>query len=243
MNTFQISGFVNYLSEIKRSENGTAYRNMIIGRGENEPSYSVSLFGAQARLAGHELQKGTKVKLTRVRLNTDTTTESYKEKKIANAFSLVATDWIVMEEWERGVVEAFVENGSQFNGFANYIKSGATQGGKASASLLLGTGPGRVSYNFQSYNDAAEVIGAIEKGSFVKIKKVMLLPVKDDTFKEKSLASKFFLAINEVEVRTRNADGQQAYTPSQAQSSNAAPQQNQPQPEPDFANFDDDIPF
>lgn len=242
MNTFQISGFVNFLSEMKFSDSGVAYRNIIIGRGESEASYSVSLFGAQARLAEHELQKGAKVKLTRVRLNLDTTTENYKTKKIANVFSLVATDWRVLDEWEKGVTEAFVENGSQFNGFVNHVQSGATPSGKASSSVLLGTGPGRASYSFQSYGEAAEVVGALEKKSFVLVKKVMLLPVKDDTFKAKNLASKFYLAINEVEVRTRNADGQQAYTPNQAQSSNAAPQQ-QPQPEPDFDNFDDDIPF
>lgn len=243
MKTYQIAGFVNHIGEIKVSENGSLYSNIILGRGENEPSYSVALFGPQARLAALELNKGDKIKLTQVRLSIDKHAKNYADKKIANSYSLVAMDWEVVDSFI-GVTEAYVENGNMFGGFANNVQNGTTPGGKVAASVLLGQGEGKTSFSFSAYGKAAPVVGGINKGDFIFPQKVMLLPVKDETFQKNNLANRFTLALYEFTVRGQNTPA--AQQPAQQRHGTTSQRQQsapQPQPNPDFDNFDDDIPF
>lgn len=239
MKTNQISGFINHISDIQYAENGTAYRNVILGRGENETSYSLTLFGVQARLASHELKKGSKVKFSRLMLSVDKKSKGYVENKIANVFSLVAMDWVVLEEFDRNRIEPVIENGHAFSGFANHITSGETPNGIKKANLLLGTGVGKTSFSYSAFKDAADVVASVQKGSFVKVTKVNLMPVLDETTKSKNLATKFFLTISEIEIR--QSSNQNVNTGSQ--------NQGQPAPAPtdeypaDYAQMDDDIPF
>lgn len=76
---FAITGYLNFLGELKQSEGGTLYRNIILGRGENELAYSAVLFGAAAKLAHYELKKGDKVRLTNIELQPDRTTDNFKQ--------------------------------------------------------------------------------------------------------------------------------------------------------------------
>lgn len=238
---FAITGYLNFLGELKQSESGTLYRNIILGRGENELSYSAVLFGAVAKLAHYELRKGDKVRLTNVELQPDRTTDNFKNKRIANIFTLVATDWEVVEEWSNMNPGTVVDNAAFFHGFANHVNVGKTANDKPSVGLLIGGGNAQMNttIGINAYGKAVENASTIEKGSIVIPTKMSLMAIKDG---DKTIASKFYVALNEFEIRTKNGTQHVAQAPQQRQAQSQAPQA-QPQPQPDFDSFDDDIPF
>lgn len=237
---FPITGYLNYLEDLKQSDNGTFYRKIILGRGEGELSYSIILFGAAAKLASYELKKGDKVRLTNVELLADLTTDNFKSKRIAGVFSLAATGWEVVEEWSNMNPGTVVDNAAFFHGFANHVAVGQTNNGKPSVSLLIGGGNAQMnsSISINAYGKAVESASTIEKGNIVAPTKMSLMAIKDG---ENTIASKFKLAINEFEIKTKNGS-HVAQAPQQRQPQAQAPQ-SQPQPQPDFDSFDDDIPF
>lgn len=240
---FAITGYLNFLGELKQSEGGTLYRNIILGRGENELAYSAVLFGAAAKLAHYELKKGDKVRLTNIELQPDRTTDNFKTKRIANIFTLVATDWEVVEEWSNMNPGTVVDNGAYFHGFANHVNVGKTANDKPSVGLLIGGGNSQMNstVSINAYGKAVENASTIEKGSVIIPTKMSLMAIKDG---DKTIANKFYLALNDFEVRTKGGN-QNVAQPQQRQAQAQAPQQQQqqPQPQPDFDSFDDDIPF
>jgi hypothetical protein len=202
---FQISGYVNHLSEIRQSENGTLFRSVLIGRGEKESSYNLTLFGTQARLADFELTKGTKVKFTKVRL-VPTNTATYKEKNIANSFSLVAEDWITVDEWTKDVVEPVVSNASSFNGFVNHVAEETSASGTPSVSVLIGRGQNRPSVGFKNFGKQSEFV-TMQKKQFVSVTKMGLNPVRDEALKEKNIATNFYVSVLGYDVYNKDDEG------------------------------------
>jgi len=239
---FPITGYLNYIEDLKQSENGTLHRKIILGRGEGELSFSIVLFGAAAKLAHYELRKGDKVRLTNVELIPDRTTDNFKNKRIANIFTLVANGWEVVEEWSNMNPGTVVDNAAFFQGFANHVNVGKTSNDKDSVGLLIGGGNAQMNttIGMNAYGKAVENASTIEKGSIVAPTKMSLMAIKEG---DKTIANKFYVALNEFEIKTKNSTQHVAQAPQQRQPQGQSQPQQAPQPAHDFDSFDDDIPF